>query len=76
VQSAQQKIVKVKRGRAHPPQLGSMAAGTSNLFAHRCKTAWTNKCGAEAGERFNVETERHVVEIDRLYRRSEIRMGI
>lgn len=53
---------------AHPPQLGSMAAGSSNLSAYRCKTSWKNKCGAEAGERWNAEAERHVAKIDRLYR--------
>lgn len=53
---------------AHPPQLGSMVAGSSNLSAYRCKTSWKNKCGAEAGERFNAEAERHVTNIDRLYR--------
>lgn len=53
---------------AHPPQLGSMAAGNSNLSTYRCKTGWKNKCGAEAGERFNAAAERHVAKIDRLYR--------
>jgi hypothetical protein len=53
---------------AHPPQLSSMAAGSSNLSPYRCKTSWKNKCGAEAGERFNAEAERHVATIDRLYR--------
>jgi ATP-dependent exoDNAse (exonuclease V) beta subunit len=53
---------------AHPPQLGSMAAESSNLSPYRCKTSWKNKCGAEAGELFNAEAERHVAAIDRLYR--------
>jgi ATP-dependent exoDNAse (exonuclease V) beta subunit len=53
---------------AHPPQLASMAAGSSSLSSYRCKTSWKNKCGPEAGERFNAEAERHVATIDRLYR--------
>lgn len=53
---------------AHPPRLRSMASGSSNLSPYRCKTSWKSKCGAEAGERFNAEAERHVATIDRLYR--------
>jgi ATP-dependent exoDNAse (exonuclease V) beta subunit len=53
---------------AHPPQLSSMTAGGSRLSPYRCKTSWKSKCGAEAGERFNAEAERHIASIDRLYR--------
>jgi ATP-dependent exoDNAse (exonuclease V) beta subunit len=53
---------------AHPPRLESMASGSANLSPYRCKTSWKNKCGADAGERFNAEAERHVAAIDRLYR--------
>ena len=53
---------------AHPPRLGCMVTGSASLSPYRCKTSWKNKCGAEAGERFNAEAERHFEEIDRLYR--------
>jgi ATP-dependent exoDNAse (exonuclease V) beta subunit len=53
---------------AHPPRLGCMATGSASLSPYRCKTSWKNKCGAEAGERFNDEAERHFEVIDRLYR--------
>ena len=53
---------------AHPPRLESMASGSANLLPYRCKTSWKNKCGADAGERFNAEAEHHVAAINRLYR--------
>jgi ATP-dependent exoDNAse (exonuclease V) beta subunit len=53
---------------AHPPRIESMASGSANLSPYRCKTSWKNKCGADAGERFNAEAENHVAAIDRLYR--------
>ena len=53
---------------AHPPRLGCMATGSASLSPYRCKTSWKNKCGAEVGERFNAEAERHFEVIDGLYR--------
>lgn len=53
---------------AHPPQLASMAEGSSNLAPYRCKTNWTRISGREHGERLNAEAERHFGNIDAFYR--------
>jgi ATP-dependent exoDNAse (exonuclease V) beta subunit len=53
---------------AHPPQLASMASGSSNFSPYRRKTDWKRKCGADVGERLNAEAERRFGSIDQLYR--------